>query len=147
MEEQKDSFNLQRFVDAQNNCDMWSIAMQELQRGRKETHWIWFVFPQLKGLGHSYYSMFYGISGLEEAKAYLEHDVLSSRLHAFCEELVNAQTKSDLVDVLGHIDYIKVRSCLTLFDAASSDDFFGNVLDTCYGGKRDFKTLGLLGIK
>ena len=141
-----DIYNLSRFIEAQDTCEAFETAIEELKVGRKRTHWVWFVFPQLKGLGHSYNSKYYGIGSIDEAKAYLDDDVLRKRLVAVCMELMSQVEDYGLTArrVLGGIDAMKVKSCLTLFDAVSPNDIFCKCLDACYGGERDFRTLDLL---
>lgn len=135
-----DKFNLQRFVDAQDDGDTYELAMAELKNGRKRSHWIWYVFPQLKGLGFSYNSTFYGISGKEEAEAYLQHEILGPRLRNACQILVG-QKDIEAVRLLGNIDALKVFSSLTLFDAVAPDDIFAAALRLLYDGRRDSNTL------
>lgn len=141
----EDNFNLQRFISAQDNYDMYQTAIHELNNGRKRSHWVWFIFPQLKGLGYSYNSQFYGISGLEEAKAYLQNEILNDRLRKACDFLINyADRGGSMNEILGGIDALKVFSCLTLFDQASPNEFFAQCLEKCYEGRRDDNTLKLL---
>lgn len=141
-----EKFDLQRFVNAQasEEADYYQ-ALQEIRNGRKWSHWIWYVFPQMKGLGHSYYSEFYGISGLDEAKAYYEHTVLGPRLIEITEALLEHNDKS-AEDILGSIDALKVKSCMTLFWLASSNPLFHSVLDAFYDGQPDPNTMKLLGL-
>lgn len=133
-----DKYELQRFLDAQENS--YTIALEELKEGRKRSHWIWYIFPQLKGLGRSYNSNFYGISGIEEATAYLEHPVLGSRLREISETIL-ALDDTDAVSIFGGIDARKLRSSMTLFDMVSPNDVFARVLDKYFSGKRDSCTL------
>jgi len=141
---EQDKFNLQRFVDAQNSYNQYQNAVSELLAGRKSTHWIWYIFPQMKGLGHSYNSQFYGISGIEEAKAYLEHPELGNALRRVTEILIQwARNGKSMYNLLGGIYAQKAKSCLTLFDLASPKDIFGQAIDECYGGLRDQRTLTL----
>lgn len=143
--EGKVDFNLERFVEAQNGgCDSYETALREIKDGKKYSHWIWYVFPQIKGLGHSYNSEFYGISGLEEAEAFLSHDLLGSRLREITDALLTHKDKMSQ-SILGDIDSMKVQSCMTLFDLVSPNDVFAKVLDTFYRGKRCEKTLWRLG--
>ena len=134
----KDRFDLERFVKAQEHS--YEQALQEIQDGRKRSHWIWYIFPQLAVLGHSWNAKYYGISCYDEAEAYLNHPVLGYRLRTITNELLTHREKSAL-DILGSIDAIKVRSCMTLFDAVAPDDVFQQVLDTFYGGNHDKRTL------
>ena len=137
----EDKYNLQRFLTAQNTCDQYNRAVRELLDGRKQSHWVWFVLPQVKGLGYSYNSQFYGISGIEEAKAYLADEDLSFRLRRVTEILIQWAPAKSMTDLLGHIDAMKAKSCLTLFDLASPGEFFENALNECFGGERDEKTI------
>lgn len=136
-----DIYNLKRFVDAQEG--IYPIALRELQEGRKRSHWMWFVFPQLMHLGHSYNSKFYGISGTEEAAAYLENHILGQRLREVCEVILDLST-NDAEEVFGGIDSRKLRSSMTLFDIVSPNDVFARVLDKYFNGKGDQRTRGLL---
>lgn len=141
----KDQYNLKRFLDAQNEYGMYDIAMGELKSGRKRSHWIWYVFPQIKGLGFSYNSQYFGIGSIEEAKQYLENPILRERLVKACSLLKEqAEQGKNMEEVLGGIDSIKVRSCLTLFDSVSPHDVFEDCLLVCYDGEKDKKTLELL---
>lgn len=118
-----------------------------MKRGRKESHWIWYIFPQLKGLGRSAMSEFYGISGMEEARAYLKDPVLGARLIEICNALLALEAK-DIVQVMGRPDDKKLKSSMTLFEAAAEKpEVFQRVLDKYYQGKRDGRTLRMLGIE
>lgn len=129
-----DNYNLARFIEAQRLS--YETALGEIRNGWKESHWVWYIFPQLKGLGHSYNSQYYGISGREEAVAYLEHPVLGARLREISAALLAIEVKS-AVEILSRTDAVKVRSCMTLFDAICPNDIFAKVLDKYYNGKRD----------
>lgn len=132
---------LERFIEAQDSYGTYGAALQEMRNGQKRSHWIWYVFPQLKGFGRSYNSNYYGIDDVEEAKAYLNHPVLGERLKEITSVLLT-HTDEDVVTLMGsYIDAIKLRSCMTLFDSISPNDIFGQVLDVFYEGKRDNKTL------
>lgn len=134
----EDKYNLNRFLLAhQFNYDN---ALREITNGRKRTHWIWFIFPQLAVLGRSANAKYYGMSGYDEAKAYLEHPILGARLREVTAALSQHRGKS-AVDILGDIDAVKVRSCMTLFDAVSPNDIFRDVLDAFYNGTLDKNTL------
>lgn len=137
-----DPYNLQRFLDAQSHD--YERALQEIKNGLKQSHWIWYIFPQLKGFGHSYNSEYYGISDLEEAKAYYDHPVLGSRLIEITEALLEHKDKS-AVDILSPIDARKVKSCMTLFLVASGNPLFKTVIDVFYGGQMDHKTIRVVG--
>jgi uncharacterized protein (DUF1810 family) len=135
-------YNLQRFVDAQHSVFEHVIA--ELKQGRKRDHWIWFIFPQLKGLGHSANSEFYGVSGLPEAAAYLQHPVLGPRLIE-CTQLVNAVQGSSAQDIFGEIDAMKFRSSMTLFAKATPDnEIFIGATDKYFAGEFDDLTINRL---
>lgn len=134
-------FNLQRFVDAQEH--VFESVRAELRSGRKRGHWIWFIFPQMKGLGRSGTSARYGISGLDEAAAYLEHPILGLRLME-CTELVNAIEGRSAEQIFGDIDAMKFRSCMTLFASAGTHPMFLEALNKYYDGERDALTLSLL---
>ncbi len=130
-----DPFVLERFVHAQKG--VYETALAELRAGRKTTHWMWFIFPQLEGLGSSLMATRYAISGLPEARAYLAHPVLGPRLIECVEAVVGVTGRSAQV-IFGSPDDIKFRSCLTLFAAAAPwEAMFTTALDTYYGGVRD----------
>lgn len=137
-----DPFDLARFVRAQE-AD-YAQALAELRAGRKTTHWIWYVLPQLRDLGRSPRAQFYGIGSLAEARAYLTHPVLGARLRE-CVAALNALATADPVAVLGPIDAAKFRSCLTLFLAVAPEDaVLCAALARFYDGTRDERTLALL---
>ena len=140
----KIEYDLERFVEAQNM--VYDMALQEIKNGQKRGHWIWFIFPQIKGLGHSYNSEFYGISGTKEAKAYLEHPLLGARLREITQAILDCGNPS-ADDILGFPDVLKVRSCMTLFDMISPNDIFKQVLDKYYEGKPCDKTIWRLGTR
>ena len=142
-----DPFDLRRFVDAQEG--VYPTALDELRSGRKRTHWIWFVFPQLRGLGRSPTAHHYGISSRDEALAYLRHPVLGARLRE-CAKVVAQIEGRSAEEIFGRPDNLKVRSSMTLFAEVASlagedDAEFVAVLDRLYGGTPDPATLGLLG--
>ena len=134
-------YDLERFMKAQE-ID-YPVALNEIKNGQKQGQWMWYIFPQIKGLGHSYNSEFYGISSKEEAKAYLEHPVLGVRLREITQALLDCSKSAD--DILGYPDVLKVRSCMTLFDMVSPDDIFNDVLYKFYEGQRCDKTIWRLG--
>ena len=134
--------SLDRFLKAQE--DMYEIALKEIKNGEKESHWMWYIFPQLRGLGESEMSYFYGINGIEEAKAYLNHPVLSAQLIEICEALLEHKN-GDIEDILGDIDAMKLRSSMTLFAFISEkNSVFFQVLECFYDGKMDEYTLKLI---
>ena len=137
-----DPFNLDRFLKAQQHD--YERALAELRAGRKETHWIWYVLPQLRGLGLSSMANFYGIASRQEAEAYLAHPVLGARLKE-CVSAINALEGRSAVDVLGLIDAAKFRSCVTLFAAVQPEEpVFQEALRKYFVGAPDRKTLALL---
>jgi uncharacterized protein (DUF1810 family) len=139
-----DPFNLARFVKAQD--DTYSQAIAELKRGRKTSHWMWFIFPQVEGLGLSPTSVKYAIHGTEEAEAYLEHPVLGPRLEECCQAILALQGRS-AHEIFGSPDDMKLRSSMTLFAAVSPDgSIFEKVLRKYFDGERDEKTLEVLDI-
>lgn len=134
--------DLERFVDAQ--AGTYDQALAELRAGRKTSHWMWWVFPQVAGLGMSDTSRAYAVAGLAEARAYLRHDVLGPRLRECCRALLALQDVS-ATRVLGEIDAIKLRSSMTLFAVADpAEPVFAEVLDRFYDGERDERTVRLL---
>ena len=139
--ERKDH-SLERFVEAQEQRYEW--ALEEVKNGQKLSHWIWYIFPQLKGLGTSDKSQYYGIDDIEEARAYWAHPILGARLREITSTFYDVKGKS-AQDVFGYLDAMKVRSCMTLFNEVAEDDLFRKVLDRHYSGCADGKTLAILG--
>lgn len=134
--------DLSRFLAAQE--PQYAQVLDELRRGRKLRHWMWYIFPQLGGLGHSETSRFYGISTLDEAKAYLRHPVLGARLRE-CTDLVLSVPARSLVDIFGSVDALKFRSSMTLFTLATTDNaLFRAALDKYCDGQPDPLTIELL---
>ena len=133
--------NLERFVRAQEHS--YAQALSEINAGSKYSHWIWYIFPQLKGLGRSYNSDYYGLDSVAEAVAYLAHPVLAPRLREITMALLEHSGRAPM-DILGNIDARKVCSSMTLFDSISPDDIFAQVLDKFYEGKRCKLTLEML---
>ena len=141
----EDPFGLERFVPAQDGVHAQALA--ELRAGRKRTHWMWFVFPQLAGLGLSPTAQHYGIRSLDEAQAYLGHPLLGPRLRACAHALLDLHGRSAEA-VFGYPDVLKLKSSMTLFAAVpEADAVFAAVLDRYYGGARDPRTLRLLGLE
>ncbi|OYX72873.1 MAG: calpastatin [Rhizobiales bacterium 32-66-11] len=150
----QDRFSLARFVEAQDG--VIDQALAELRAGRKRSHWMWFVFPQMRGLGHSPTAEFYGISSLAEARAYLAHPLLGPRLIA-CTQAVEAHRGRSLSSIFGTPDDLKFHSCMTLFakaagtgdaeagDTGAGDSVFHAALQRHFGGQPDPATLALLG--
>ncbi len=139
-----DPHDLARFVEAQDADGTYALAVDELRRGQKTGHWMWFVFPQVAGLGSSPTSVRYAVASLEEARAYLSHPVLGPRLMESVHALLSLDG-SDPVAVLGGIDSRKLQSSMTLFDrAAPQEPWFRAVLDRYYAGSEDEATLSIL---
>ncbi len=131
-------YNLERFVDAQ--AQMYTTALNEIRAGKKMSHWMWFIFPQLKALGYSPTAQYYGIADIDEAKAYLAHPTLRARLIEISEALL-ALDNSDPYSVMGYPDDLKLCSSMTLFEAVDpSITVFAQVLDKFYDGERDDMT-------
>ena len=134
---------LERFVTAQRA--VYGQALSELKRGRKESHWMWFVFPQLRGLGRSETALFYGIASADEAQDYLEHPLLGARLME-CTEAALAHRGRQAEAIMGSVDAMKLRSSMTLFEAvAEAPEPFAAMLEAFYDGERDEETLRMLG--
>ena len=138
-----DPFDLTRFVRAQDG--MFDIALSEIKRGRKRSHWMWYIFPQLRGLGHSAMAMHYGITGMDEARAYLKHELLGPRLKSICEAVLAVEGKS-AIDIFDEPDDLKLRSCSTLFgQVPEADSIFLRIIERYFDGKCDQRTIELLG--
>ena len=135
-------YDLSRFLEAQNNS--YDTALREIRAGRKRSHWMWYIFPQIRGLGYSAMAQHYAIRDLGEAREYLQHPLLGPRLIEISEALL-ALEESDPRRVMGSPDDLKLRSCMTLFQCAAPDQpVFGKVLDKFYGGRPDERTLEIL---
>jgi uncharacterized protein (DUF1810 family) len=142
MSTQTDPFELSRFLHAQR--DSYDVALEELQSGRKRAHWIWYVFPQLRGLGRSAASQRYGLSGVDEARAYLAHPVLGARLREAVRAML-AHGPVPAAAILGDLDAVKFRSCLTLFaEAAPAEPLFAEALAHYFAGRPDPATLQII---
>jgi len=135
-------YDLDRFIEPQDYA--YAAALREIKGGQKQGHWIWYIFPQIKGLGHSYNSEYFGISNLGEARAYLEHPVVGVRLKEITQALLECANKT-ADEIFGFPDVLKVRSCMTLFDLVSPNDIFNEVLYKYYKGQRCDKTIWRLG--
>lgn len=133
--------NIDRFLTGQNFG--YEAALTEIRNKSKKGHWIWYVFPQLRGLGGSQNSIHYGISGTKEAEEFLAHPVLGRNLRKITEELLKCQRMA-IEEILPSLDVLKVRSCMTLFDYISPNDIFGEVLSKFYKGTRDELTISIL---
>ena len=133
--------SLERFLDGQRFG--YETALAEMKQGRKRNHWIWYVFPQVKGLGHSPNAQYYGIRDLEEARAYLLHPVLGPRIKEITAEVLQ-HSDCDIETIMGsRIDAVKFRSSMTLFDMVSPGDIFAKALALFFEGKADEKTLAI----
>ena len=134
--------DLKRFTDAQERD--YEVAFTEIKNGRKRSHWMWYIFPQVKGLGFSSTSQLYGITGIKEAGEYLRHPVLGERLVAICRALLESET-SNAIQILGSPDDIKLKSCMTLFASLpETDPVFQQVLDKFFQGRGDQHTITIL---
>ena len=133
--------NLERFINAQQ--DSYSLALYELKDGYKEGHWMWFIFPQYKGLGYSSQAQYYAIQSKEEAISYFHHPLLGKRLIELSYVLLDLDT-NDAYAIFGSIDELKLKSCMTLFYIVTKEPIFQQVLDKFYNGQLDQKTIALL---
>ena len=139
----REAFDLERFVAAQEST--YPAALAELRAGAKRTHWMWFIFPQIAGLGHSPTARFYALPGLGEARAYVEHPLLGRRILE-CTEAVNGVRGRTALEIFGRPDDLKFCSSMTLFEAAAPDvDAFTRALDLYFDGVRDKRTIEILG--
>ncbi|MGB3508233.1 MAG: DUF1810 domain-containing protein [Microcoleaceae cyanobacterium] len=135
-------FDLSRFISAQER--IYENVIAELKSGKKRTHWMWYIFPQIDGLAKSKTSKHYAIKSIEEARQYLNHPVLGRRLLE-CAEIVFAIERSSISEIFGYPDDLKFQSCMTLFSClAESESVFVGILDKYFNGERDFKTLQIL---
>ena len=142
--DRSDPYDLARFIKAQEG--IFARALAELHDGLKRSHWMWFIFPQIEGLGHSPTTRLYSIKSLEEARQYLAHPVLGTRLVACAETVLAVQGRS-ASDIFGHPDDWKLQSSMTLFELVSGpESVFARVLDKYYQGRRDSKTLHIVGM-
>ena len=133
---------IERFLEGQRFG--YETALAEMVKGRKLNHWIWYIFPQIKGLGHSPNAQFYGIQDLDEAREYLAHPVLGQRLREITNAVLTHKGE-DIYEIMGSsIDALKFRSSMTLFDLVSPDDIFAEALDAFYSGQRDPRTIELV---
>ncbi|HJS09643.1 DUF1810 domain-containing protein [Sphingopyxis sp.] len=139
-----EDYDLDRFVDAQ--AQAWPSAIEELRRGRKHSHWMWYIFPQLAGLGRSAMSERYAIADADEARAYLAHPLLGLR-YVECVEALQDLAGSDPVAIFGEVDAMKLRSSLTLFEAAGGTSLLAAALHRWFGGQRDERTMKLLAVR
>ena len=134
------SKEINRFIDAQNNS--FNEAFKELSNGNKKSHWIWYIFPQLKGLGYSYNSNYYGLDGINEAKNYWGNEILRSRYLLLCDVLL--RHNDNIENIMGDIDSLKLHSSLTLFYKLTNNRTISRVIDKFYNGLLDNNTLKLI---
>jgi uncharacterized protein (DUF1810 family) len=139
-----DPHNLQRFIDAQDGA--YETALAELRAGQKQSHWMWFIFPQFAGLGHSPTAQYYAIASLGEAGAYLEHPLLGRRIRQCVEAILPWSVRRSAEEILGPVDAVKLRSSLTLFDQVHPESLFAAGLAAFFAGQRDERTLAFLKI-
>jgi uncharacterized protein (DUF1810 family) len=133
--------SLDRFLVAQEHS--YDTALREIRAGHKRSHWMWYIFPQIAGLGMSYTAQLYSIKDIDEARSYISHPVLGPRLVEISEALLKTES-SDATAVMGYPDDLKLRSCMTLFAQVSDNPVFNAVLEKFYGGKADARTLSIL---
>jgi uncharacterized protein (DUF1810 family) len=133
--------DLERFVEAQEHS--YEVALAEIKSGRKRSHWMWYIFPQIKGLGHSSTAQYYAIQSRAEAEAYMNHPVLSKRLLEISEELLKLDS-NDAGEIFGYPDNLKLKSSMTLFSLVSRKTVFKRVLDKFFDGEIDKRTVELL---
>ncbi len=136
------SNDLSRFIEAQENT--YSAALSEIKNGQKRSHWMWFIFPQIKGLGNTQMSVKYSINDISEANSYLNHPILGNRLKEITRELLKVKDKS-ATEIFGSPDDKKLKSCMTLFSIVSQDSIFLQALEQYFNSEKDEKTLDLLG--
>ena len=137
-----DPRNLERFADAQ--AGVFDAVLAELRAGAKQSHWMWFIFPQLVGLGRSPTAIFYAIASLDETRAYLQHPLLGTRLRQSIDAILPWAGRRSVERIFGPVDAMKLRSSLTLFDRVSPNDLFGRALGVFFAGVPDERTLALL---
>jgi uncharacterized protein (DUF1810 family) len=135
---------MERFIEAQEQH--YQLALTEVRAGKKQSHWVWYIFPQMRGLGRSYFAHMYGIRDREEAEEYLNHEVLGKRLREITAALL-AHEERTTEDIFGDLDAMKVRSCMTLFDIISPEDIFSEVLRRFYSNTRCEITIAMLSKK
>lgn len=133
--------NINRFIEMHKLY--YKIALKEIKDGYKRSHWMWYIFPQLKGLGHSSKSEYYGLSGIEEVKEYMNNEYLRNNMLEICNELIKLNDNID--NIFGYPDNLKLNSSMTLFEyALPNEKIFGKIIDKFYDGKRDNNTINML---
>lgn len=135
---------MERFIEAQERH--YQLALTEVQAGKKQSHWVWYIFPQMRGLGRSYFAHMYGIRDREEAEEYLNHEVLGKRLREITAALLAHEDRT-AEEIFGDLDAMKVKSCMTLFDIIRPEDIFSEVLRRFYGNTRCEITIAMLSKK
>ena len=136
--------DLHRYIEEQERFGQFNLALQEIQNGNKRSHWMWFIFPQVKGLGRSYNAQKFAVQSKEEAMAYYSHPILGERLKLVTQAIL-AHNDKEIISILNaQIDVLKLKSCMTLFESVTHDAMFTEVLDVFYNGKKCEKTLRLL---
>lgn len=140
---------MERFLEAQNKSyEGYETALKEMKQGRKQSHWIWYIFPQLVGLGNSWNATYYGIKDLEEARKYIAHPILGKRLIEISEVLLTLEEKKAIKVMNGHTDATKLKSSMTLFTIAVPEcEVFEQVLDKFFHGQKDWNTIKMLEMK
>lgn len=133
-------YNLNRFVEAQNR--VYEQVLKELKQGKKISHWMWYIFPQIQGLGYTSSRQYYAISSLEEAKEYVLNPILNSRLIECCQILLELENKT-VEEIFNLIDTMKLKSCMTLFSLASDNPIFDEVLKMYFDGEKDSATVSI----
>lgn len=141
MNNYNDNFNLDRFIKAQKTA--YPFCIQELKNGKKRTHWMWFIFPQLKELGNSYTSKYYGISSLDETRAFLNNSLLRDRYFECLEILLNSEN-NNINDILGEVDAKKLKSSITLFMQIDNNKIYNDLLKKYYNGNMCIRTLEII---
>lgn len=136
--------SIDKFIKAQEKD--YELALNEIKSGKKRSHWIWYIFPQLSSLGFSSTAKYYGIKDLEEAKEYLENDILKSHLEEITNELLMLPSY-DILSIVGYPDNLKINSCMTLFYLASNNELYKKVIDKYYNSKMDENTIKLLEVQ
>ncbi len=134
-------YNIERFYDVHRIY--YGDALKEIQSGRKQSHWMWYIFPQLKTLGRSYKAVYFGIENAEEARAFYDDSYLGENLREICKALLKCQSNNAL-EVMGHPDNLKLCSSMTLFYIVTKDELFSDILNKFYGGKQDERTVSFL---
>ena len=134
-------YNINRFLEMHIR---YPVALQEVKNGLKISHWIWYIFPQIKGLGKSYVSVYYGIDGIEEAKEYYNNPILREHLIEITNAVLTHKGKKTALEIFGETDSKKLKSCMTLFDIIEPDSVFSEVLDAFFNGKRDNMTIAII---